>query len=244
MKSILLHIDHDRAMTARLQVALDMARASNGHITCLQVVNYNVFMPGDFYGSAMAAAMPVIRQALAELDVDVDKVLDLYFRQCSLRVSARDLSVMAATLANKGRNPLTGDLARDSGARALRQDFAALDEDALAAARRGRIGIVLQAFHLLPTMTALENVAVPLELAGRDDPFGTAKRELEAVGLGHRVTHYPSQLSGGEQQRVALARALITRPRALLLDEPFSALDAHLRDQLLAAGIDLREALP
>src|SRR3546814_2895386 len=77
-----------------------------------------------------------------------------------------------------------------------------MDEDDLARARRGRIGIVLQAFHLLPTMTALENVAVPLELAGIADPFGRAAAELEAVGLGHRLTHYPAQMSGGEQQRV------------------------------------------
>src|SRR5688572_32716360 len=91
-------------------------------------------------------------------------------------------------------------------------DFAAMDEDALARARRGRIGIVLQAFHLLPTMTALENVAVPLELAGADDAFASAAAELEAVGLGHRLTHYPAQLSGGEQQRVAIARATAPKP--------------------------------
>ena len=90
-------------------------------------------------------------------------------------------------------------------------DFTKLDEDALARARRGRIGIVLQAFHLLPTMTALENVAIPMELAGMDDPFGRAKAELEAVGLGHRLTHYPSQLSGGQRQRVALARSMRVR---------------------------------
>src|SRR3546814_9135741 len=90
-------------------------------------------------------------------------------------------------------------------------DFGAMDEDALARARRGRIGIVLQAFHLLPTMTAQENVAVPLELAGHADPFGRAQAELEAVGLGHRTAHYPAQLSGGEQQRVAIARALAGR---------------------------------
>ena len=101
-----------------------------------------------------------------------------------------------------------------------------LSEDALAEARRGRIGIVLQAFHLIPTMTALENVAVPLELAGHADPFGEAKRELEAVGLGHRVTHYPTQLSGGEQQRVALARALAVRPALIFADEPTGNLDA------------------
>ena len=104
-------------------------------------------------------------------------------------------------------------------------DFTQLDEDALARARRGRIGIVLQAFHLLPTMTALENVAVPMELAGSDDPFGRAAAELEAVGLGHRLTHYPSQLSGGEQQRVAIARAVAAAPKIIFADEPTGNLD-------------------
>ena len=105
-------------------------------------------------------------------------------------------------------------------------DFAALDEDALAAARRGRIGIVLQAFHLLPTMTALENVMTPLELAGMDDARERAERELAAVGLGHRLNHYPAQLSGGEQQRVAIARALAPRPPLVFADEPTGNLDA------------------
>ena len=99
-------------------------------------------------------------------------------------------------------------------------DFATLDEDALAVARRGRIGIILQAFHLLPTMTALENVAIPLELAGETDAFGRAEVQLAAVGLGHRLRHYPAQLSGGEQQRVAIARALAPRPALLFADEP------------------------
>jgi putative ABC transport system ATP-binding protein len=104
-------------------------------------------------------------------------------------------------------------------------DFTKLDEDGLARARRGRIGIVLQAFHLLPTMSALENVAVPMELAGIDDPFGRAAAELEAVGLGHRLTHYPSQLSGGEQQRVAIARAVAAGPKIIFADEPTGNLD-------------------
>jgi putative ABC transport system ATP-binding protein len=104
-------------------------------------------------------------------------------------------------------------------------DFTTLDEDGLARARRGRIGIVLQAFHLLPTMTALENVAVPMELAGIYDPFGRAAAELEAVGLGHRLTHYPSQLSGGEQQRVAIARAVAAGPKIIFADEPTGNLD-------------------
>ena len=106
-------------------------------------------------------------------------------------------------------------------------DLAALDEDALARARRGNIGIVLQSFHLLPTMTALENVAVPLELAGAEDAFERAAAELEAVGLGHRLGHYPAQLSGGEQQRVAIARAVAPRPQILFADEPTGNLDGE-----------------
>lgn len=105
------------------------------------------------------------------------------------------------------------------------EDFTALDEDALAMARRGRIGIVLQAFHLLPTMTAIENVATPLELAGIRGASERAKEELEAVGLGHRLTHYPAQLSGGEQQRVAIARAIASRPPLIFADEPTGNLD-------------------
>jgi putative ABC transport system ATP-binding protein len=115
-------------------------------------------------------------------------------------------------------------------------DFGALDEDGLALARRGRIGIVLQAFHLLPTMTALENVAVPLELAGHADAFERAEAELKAVGLGHRIDHYPAQLSGGEQQRVAIARATAPRPAILFADEPTGNLDA-------ATGASIMELL-
>ncbi|MGE3691790.1 MAG: ABC transporter ATP-binding protein [Novosphingobium sp.] len=106
------------------------------------------------------------------------------------------------------------------------ENFGQLDEDALAHARRGRIGVVLQAFHLLPTMTALENVATPMELAGMADAAARAAAELEAVGLAHRMTHYPAQLSGGEQQRVAIARATAPRPRLIFADEPTGNLDA------------------
>jgi putative ABC transport system ATP-binding protein len=105
-------------------------------------------------------------------------------------------------------------------------DFGSLDEDGLALARRGRIGIVLQAFHLLPTMTALENVAVPMELAGRSDAVTRASEELAAVGLAERHSHYPAQLSGGEQQRVAIARAMGPAPAILFADEPTGNLDA------------------
>ena len=122
---------------------------------------------------------------------------------------------------------LMGGLERATGGRvtALGQDLTAMDEDQLARFRRGNMGVVFQSFHLIPTMTAVENVAVPLELAGAGDAFARAEAELQAVGLGARVDHYPGQLSGGEQQRVALARAAAPRPAILLADEPTGNLD-------------------
>jgi putative ABC transport system ATP-binding protein len=104
-------------------------------------------------------------------------------------------------------------------------DITEMGEDDLARFRRGNVGIVFQSFHLIPTMTALENVAVPLELTGRRDAFERARSELEQVGLGHRLDHYPGQLSGGEQQRVALARAMAPQPKVLFADEPTGNLD-------------------
>jgi putative ABC transport system ATP-binding protein len=105
------------------------------------------------------------------------------------------------------------------------ENLGRLDEDGLARFRGRQIGIVFQSFHLIPTMTALENVSIPLELAGQPDAFARARTELEAVGLGARGSHYPAQLSGGEQQRVALARALAPRPAILVADEPTGNLD-------------------
>ncbi len=124
---------------------------------------------------------------------------------------------------------LMGGLERATGGSvsALGQDLTLMDEDALARFRRMHMGVVFQSFHLIPTMTALENVAVPLELAGAEDAFTRAGAELEAVGLGSRRDHYPSQLSGGEQQRVALARAAAPRPAIVLADEPTGNLDAR-----------------
>ena len=113
------------------------------------------------------------------------------------------------------------------------------DEDALARHRLSRVGIVMQAFHLIPTMTALENVAVPLELAGVNDAFDRAARELEAVGLAHRMEHYPAQLSGGEQQRVALARALAPEPKILFGDEPTGNLDGKTGRAVIDLIFDL-----
>lgn len=122
------------------------------------------------------------------------------------------------------------------------RDLAEMDEDALALFRRDTFGIVFQAFHLIPTMSALENVAVPLELAGRRDAFDLAQAELAAVGLADRLAHYPAQLSGGEQQRVALARAIVAEPRLLLADEPTGNLDretgAQIIDLLFALAAD------
>jgi putative ABC transport system ATP-binding protein len=119
-------------------------------------------------------------------------------------------------------------------------DFGALDEDGLALFRRRRVGIVFQAFHLIATMTALENVAVPLELAGVADAFDRAREGLKVVGLGTRVEHYPGQLSGGEQQRVALARAFAAEPDLLLADEPTGNLDGATGAAIIDLMFELR----
>ncbi len=125
---------------------------------------------------------------------------------------------------------------------ALGQDVTQMDEDALARFRRGNMGVVFQSFHLIPTLTALENVAVPLEIAGQADAFGRARVELDRVGLGVRGGHYPSQLSGGEQQRVALARASVSRPKLLLADEPTGNLDTANGAAIMDLLFDLRDA--
>jgi len=121
-------------------------------------------------------------------------------------------------------------------------DLSGLNEDALARFRRVRIGIVFQSFHLLPTMTALENVAIPLELGGRADAFAIAEQALETVGLGHRLTHYPGQLSGGEQQRVAIARAFVTHPAVLFADEPTGNLDTSTGQRITDLLFDLNRS--
>ena len=123
----------------------------------------------------------------------------------------------------------------------LGHDMTAMGEDALARFRRDHMGIVFQSFHLIPTMTAIENVATPLELAGQPDAFDRARAELEAVGLLDRIHHYPAQLSGGEQQRVALARAAAPRPDILLADEPTGKLDASNGKVIMDALFALRD---
>jgi putative ABC transport system ATP-binding protein len=136
-----------------------------------------------------------------------------------------------------------GGLERPSSGQVLVDglDLARIDEDRLARFRRGAVGIVFQSFHLIPTMSALENVAVPLELAGASDAFERAAEELDRVGLAQRKEHYPGQLSGGEQQRVALARAFAVLPRLLLADEPTGNLDGETGRAVMALLFDLAE---
>ncbi len=170
-----------------------------------------------------SAAAPVEILRGIDLDVAAGEVVAL------LGASGSGKSSLMAVLS--GLERATSGALTVAGA-----DFTAQDEDALAQARRGRIGIVLQAFHLLPTMTAAENVATPMELAGLTDARERAAAELKAVGLGHRLDHYPTQLSGGEQQRVAIARAIAPRPQLIFADEPTGNLDA-------ATGKDIIELL-
>lgn len=120
-------------------------------------------------------------------------------------------------------------------------DLGALDEDALALLRGDTIGIVFQSFHLVPSMTAIENVALPLEFLGRDAPFERAAEALSEVGLSDRIDHFPTELSGGERQRVGLARALVTRPKILLADEPTGNLDSRTGDAVMDLMFDLHE---
>ena len=120
------------------------------------------------------------------------------------------------------------------------QSLAGKGEDELAAFRRDNIGIVFQSFHLIPTMTALENVAVPLEFRGAKDAMAIAEDKLKRVGLGHRLTHYPGQLSGGEQQRVAIARALASGAKIIIADEPTGNLDHVTGEQIIRLLFDLR----
>ena len=136
-----------------------------------------------------------------------------------------------------GLESLTGGSISLAGA-----DITAMGEDSLAALRRDKVGIVFQAFRLIPSMTALQNVAVPLELAGRRDADELAAAALESVGLGHRQTHLPDQMSGGEQQRVAIARAIATRPQILLADEPTGNLDSGTSEKVITTLFEATRA--
>lgn len=167
-----------------------------------------------------STAAPVTILRGIDLDIEQGQVVAL------LGPSGSGKSSLMAVLS--GLERASGGSLQVAGA-----DFVGLTEDGLATARRGRIGIVLQAFHLLPTMTAAENVATPMELAGMADAAPRALAELEAVGLGHRTGHYPTQLSGGEQQRVAIARATAARPSLIFADEPTGNLDAATGEEII-----------
>ncbi len=167
-------------------------------------------------------------------------------RDISLKIGRGEVVAMAGP-SGSGKSTLLMVMAGlerpDSGQVLVNgHDINMLDEDRLAQFRGAHIGIVFQAFHLIPTMTALENVAVPLELAGKHDAFRLAAEELESVGLADRSSHYPAQLSGGEQQRVALARALVTRPEILVADEPTGNLDGATGTSITQLLFDLQRA--
>jgi putative ABC transport system ATP-binding protein len=155
-----------------------------------------------------------------DLDIGINEAVGLVGPSGSGKSTL--LMVMAGLeRADAGRVVVTGE------------DLGQLDEDALARFRGRNVGIVFQSFHLIPTMTALENVAVPLELAGLEDAQARAREELTAVGLSHRMQHYPAQLSGGEQQRVAVARALAPNPAIVVADEPTGNLDEDTGKQII-----------
>ena len=190
-----------------------------------------------------------------------DPVLSLDEARLSLRGNAGTVEILKGITLNVARGEtlglvgpsgsgkssllmLMGGLERATGGSvmALGHDLTTMDEDALARFRRRNMGVVFQSFHLIPTMTALENVALPLELAGVADAFDRAAAELAAVGLGARTGHYPGQLSGGEQQRVALARAAAPRPAILLADEPTGNLDSANGAAIMDLLFGLRDA--
>ena len=187
---------------------------------------------------AHQSAAPVIMLDQARLALSSAEGMVEILRGISLSIEAGEtVGVLGPSGAGKtsllmimaGLESLTG------GSISLAEnDITTMGEDALAALRRDQVGIVFQAFRLIPSMTALQNVAVPMELAGRRDADEMAATPLEAVGLGHRKTHLPDQMSGGEQQRVAIARAIATRPRILLADEPTGNLDSGTSEKVIA----------
>ncbi len=188
---------------------------------------------------------PVLSIANASLSLDGNAGRVDILHDISLEVAAGETLGLVGP-SGSGKSSLLmimGGLEMATGGtvRALGHDLTAMNEDQLALLRRDNMGVVFQSFHLIPTMTALENVATPLELAGARDAFDRAEAELRAVGLADRIDHYPSQMSGGEQQRVALARASAPRPRLLLADEPTGNLDETNGQAIIDLLFDLRD---
>jgi putative ABC transport system ATP-binding protein len=166
---------------------------------------------------------PIVRLSDVHLDMASDAGMVNILRGVSLEIAAGEITAVVGP-SGAGKSSLmmvVGALERATSGRVevAGRDLGPLNDDARARLRRDTIGIVFQGFHLIPTMTALENVALPLEFAGRGDAFATAQSALERVGLGHRIGHYPAQMSGGEQQRVAVARAFVGKPQLLLADD-------------------------
>ena len=189
---------------------------------------------------------PIVRLVDVHLDMASDAGTVNILRGVSLDINAGEIAAVVGP-SGAGKSSLmmiVGALERatSGSVEVAGRDLGPLSDDARAQLRRDHIGIVFQGFHLIPTMTALENVALPLEFAGRRDAFEAAQSALERVGLGHRLTHYPAQLSGGEQQRVAVARAFVGQPKLLLADEPTGNLDGATGKQVMDLLFELARA--
>jgi putative ABC transport system ATP-binding protein len=190
------------------------------------------------------SARPIVRFADVHLDMASAAGTVNILRGVTLDIAAGEIAALVGP-SGAGKSSLmmvAGGLERATrgSVEVAGRDLGPLDDDARARLRRDTIGIVFQGFHLIPTMTALENVALPLEFAGHADAFALAEAALARVGLGHRTGHYPAQLSGGEQQRVAVARAFVGRPKLLLADEPTGNLDPNTAEGVFAV---LRELI-
>ena len=191
-------------------------------------------------------APPIVRFTDVHLDMASDAGLVNILRGITLAVPAGEIAAVVGP-SGAGKSSLmmvAGGLERATAGRVdlAGRDLGPLDDDARARLRRDHVGIVFQGFHLIPTMTALENVALPLEFAERTDAFEAAQAALQRVGLAPRVGHYPAQLSGGEQQRVAVARAFVGRPKLLLADEPTGNLDGATGKQVMDLLFELARA--
>jgi len=196
--------------------------------------------------SPPAVDTPIVRLSDVHLDMASDAGMVNILRGVSLEIAVGEIAAVVGP-SGAGKSSLmmvVGALERASSGRVevAGQDLGPLNDDARARLRRDHIGIVFQGFHLIPTMTALENVALPLEFAGHREAFAVAQSALERVGLGHRLGHYPAQLSGGEQQRVAVARAFVGQPKLLLADEPTGNLDGTTGKQVMDLLFELARA--
>ena len=183
------------------------------------------------------AQFPIVRLTDVHLDMASDAGTVNILRGITLDIAAGEITAVVGP-SGAGKSSLmmvAGGLERATAGRVevVGNDMGPMSDDDRARLRRDHIGIVFQGFHLIPTMTAHENVALPLEFAGRSNAFELAEAALKRVGLGHRIGHYPAQLSGGEQQRVAVARAFVGRPRLMLADEPTGNLDGATGKQVM-----------